>query len=107
MFIFDFEKERWFQPFKTLSILGLIGGALFYFIDTIGGIDDLDYEELTGSTPNFGFALGIIAYSFGQTVHVPYLTMNCTPEKYFKLPIFLALLAVSFCFFIHFFKTFL
>jgi len=32
MFYFDFERENWYQPFRTVAIFGFIGSAMTYFV---------------------------------------------------------------------------
>jgi hypothetical protein len=38
--------------------------GIFHFISLQGGINKLDFEEVPAYTPNFGFVMGIIAFSY-------------------------------------------
>ena len=41
-----------------------MGCSGYYFIDRIGGVDSLDLEEIPAYSLNFGYVLGILAFSY-------------------------------------------
>ena len=64
VYAFDFEKERFYQPLKTLIIIAFVSLSMKQFVEEAGGYSQLDITEVAKTTPNFGFVLGIIAFSY-------------------------------------------
>jgi hypothetical protein len=60
-------------------------------VDQAGGYDSLDFSELPKTTPNFGFVLGIIAFSYSQSVQVPQIILGSNPDQSFRIPLFISL----------------
>jgi cell division protein FtsW (lipid II flippase) len=46
VYAFDFEKELWYQPFKTIVILGFLGLAVGHFFIELGG----DIKKIDATT---------------------------------------------------------
>jgi hypothetical protein len=64
LFAFDFEKELWFQPLKTCSIISFLGLSSYFFTQSMSEPLQIDsLYAIPEMTLNFGFALGILAFS--------------------------------------------
>lgn len=74
----DFEKYKLYQPFKTIVIIGFIIVCINHFIQMQGG--DIDYSSVPLISFNFGYVLGIIAFSYLQSVQIPSFLADSTPE---------------------------
>jgi hypothetical protein len=65
--------------------------SMKHFIDEAGGFYSLDFFDVERTTPNFGFVLGIIAFSYSQSVQIPQIIMDSNPNESFKIPLFISL----------------
>lgn len=69
IYAIDFDKYKLFQPIKTVIILAFIVICINHFIQMQGG--SLDYSDIPLVSLNFGYVLGIIAFSYLQSVQIP------------------------------------
>ena len=62
--MFDFEKEKWYQPLKTGVIVSFISISILHFVTLQGGSDHIDINTLPTVTENFGFVVGLLSFSY-------------------------------------------
>lgn len=65
LYYFDFEKNNYYHPLKTLVIIFFLSISISHFIRVSGGIFEIDLNEIPRSTQSFGFVFGVLAFSFG------------------------------------------
>ena len=94
LYYFDFEKNNYYHPFKSLVILIFLFISISYFVHKHGGIFNVDIDHVPQSTQNFGFVFGVLAFSFSQSVAVPQIITGSQPSLAFKIPLFFALFFV-------------
>jgi len=80
MFAFDFERELWFQPFKTLAVLAFLGCASYYYYTLVPTLSLASLGTIPVATLNIGFATGVMTYSFCQSATIPFIIANQKPE---------------------------
>lgn len=78
IYAIDFEKYKLFQPFKTVIILTFIVICINHFVQMQGG--KLDYSDIPLMSLNFGYVLGIIAFSYLQSVQIPQFLADSNPD---------------------------
>ena len=78
IFAFDFEKYWLFHPLKTIVILAFFVICVNHFIGMQGG--NVDFSDVPLMSLNFGYVLGIIAFSYLQSVQIPSFIADSTPE---------------------------
>jgi len=73
-YFFDFDKKRGYQFFKSFAILAFLTVAMLYFVSRKD--NDIDQfksmlDEVPKSTGDFSLVIGLVAFSFSQSVHIP------------------------------------
>ena len=66
IYFYDFEKQKSFQPIKSLIILLFVAVSLHFFSTRVDFSHDghSKWNDVPGATIRFGYIMGILAFSF-------------------------------------------
>ena len=91
MSTFEPENYKQYQIFKLAVILFTLIICLANFTTRGRKQKEDPMQSVPAATQGFGFAIGILAFSFLLPIHVPTLIEKKGPNQTFKFPLILAL----------------